>query len=126
MVMCVALATAGMGAMGPAIPVSAQAAPAATAQQQSLFAITYRAGPAWKPGVRMEEQGLRDHFFYVKDLHEKGRIVLAGPMGAEGGLILLRARDQADADAVMAADPAVIAGIFAGQALPFIARFTAP
>lgn len=96
------------------------------AQQRAarpMFAIVYRAGPAWKPGVPMKDQGLRDHFYYVKALHERGDIVYAGPMGPDGGLILIHATDQAAADAIVATDPAVKAGIFVGTVRDFTPRF---
>jgi uncharacterized protein YciI len=109
-----ALATAG----------SAAAQPQSGGGGGLLFAVVYRAGPNWKAGLPMEKQGLRDHFFYMRDLHARGTILLAGPRGAEGGLIILRAADQAEADRILAADPAVTAGLFVGEALPFVARFT--
>lgn len=102
---------------------AAPAQEATTAKARPLFAIVYRAGPAWKPGVAMKDQGLRDHFFYVKALHERGDIVYAGPMGPDGGLILIHAADQAAADALVAADPAVKAGIFVGAVRDFTPRF---
>lgn len=112
---------------------TARAAGAPTATAPAIvYAIVYRAGPRWRPGVPMPEQGLRDHFYYVKGLDNfyyvkgldnGGRIVAAGQLGPDGGLILLHARDQAEADAVIAADPATVAGIFVGEARPFVPRF---
>lgn len=103
---------------------TARAAGAPTATAPAIvYAIVYRAGPRWRPGVPMPEQGLRDHFYYVKGLDNGGRIVAAGQLGPDGGLILLHARDQAEADAVIATDPATVAGIFVGEARPFVPRF---
>ena len=90
---------------------------------QTPFAIIYRAGPAWRRDVPMERQDLRAHFFYLRALDQDGRIILAGPVGPEGGLVVLTASDQADADAVVATDPAVVAGVFVADAMPFIPRF---
>lgn len=88
----------------------------ATAQAaRPLFAIVYRAGPAWKPGVPMQEQELRDHFYYVKALHERGDIVYAGAMGPDAGLMIFHAADQAAAETLMANDPAVKTGILLGD-----------
>ncbi|MFC3713645.1 YciI family protein [Sphingoaurantiacus capsulatus] len=105
-------------------------APATTAQvtppqakAEPLFAIIYRAGPAWKANVPMRDQGLLEHFYYIRDQHRAGRIIVAGPLGAEGGLVLVRAADQAAAEALMKADPAVTAGKFVGTVSPFTARF---
>ncbi len=110
---------------------SAPAATAATPEPQPqpaaaappLFAIVYRAGPAWKPGVPMKEQGLRDHFYYVKALHERGDIVYAGAMGPDGGLMLIHAADQAMADAIATNDPAVKTGIFLADVRLYTPRF---
>ncbi|WP_343518895.1 YciI family protein [Sphingomonas sp.] len=113
---------AGIAAIALAMTAGTSAAQQQTARP--MFATVYRAGPAWKPGVPMKDQGLRDHFFYVKALHERGDIVYAGPMGPDGGLILIHAADQAAADAIAAADPAVKAGIFVGEARDFTPRFT--
>lgn len=108
--------------LGTTIALAQQPAPA-VAPARPLFALVYRAGPAWKPGVPMKDQGLRDHFYYVKALHERGDIVYAGAMGPDGGLMLFHAADQAAADAVAANDPAVKTGIFTGEVRPYTPRF---
>jgi len=95
--------------------------PVATAT--SLFAIVFRAGPAWKAGLPMSEQGLAEHGRYWARLFESGRVFSAGRMGPDGGLVLLHARDLAEAEAVLAADPAVTDGIFIGEARPYVPRF---
>ncbi len=102
---------------------TAAPAPSPAAATRPLFAIVYRAGPAWKPGVPMKDQGLRDHFYYVKALHERGDIVYAGAMGQDGGLMILHAADQAAADAVAAGDPAVKTGIFLADVRRYTPRF---
>ena len=112
-----------------ASPASAQAAPSAAvapeAETLPLFAILYRPGPNWTPDLPLAEQGLLEHFYYMRDLHQRGRIVLAGPLGEDGGLVIVRAADQAEADQIKSADPAVMAGKFVGAATPFVARFAA-
>lgn len=107
-------------AMVLATPAAAQTAPV---EASAIFAVSYSAGPKWKPGVPMRDQGLRDHFFYIKALDDAGRIVIAGPVGDDAGLFLVRAKDQADADAVVSNDPAIKVGIFTGAARPFVPRF---
>ena len=114
-------ATLLTGTIAETLGSTPQQQPAAAARP--LFAIVYRSGPAWKPGVPMKGQGLRDHFYYVKALHQRGDIVLAGPMGPDGGLILIHTADQAAAETVMANDPAVKAGIFTGEARRYTPRF---
>jgi uncharacterized protein YciI len=100
-----------------AVPAAAQpAAPAAgAAQARKLYAILLAPGPAWKPGKPFREQGLRTHFDYWMGIYRSGSIVAAGPLGNDSGLVLLLAPDLTDAEAVMHADPAVVAGIFQGS-----------
>ncbi len=90
---------------------------------RALFLINYRAGPRWRPGVPMRKQGLRDHFYYIKALDEAGRIAVAGPVGDDAGMILLWADSLAEAQRIVAADPAVTAGLFTGDPRAFEARF---
>ena len=101
----------------------AQNQPSASAKESLFYAIVYRAGPNWRADVPMERQGLLPHFNYMRDLHARGTIVLAGPLGRDGGLVVIHARNQAEADGVIAADPAVTAGLFTGEARSFTPRF---
>lgn len=104
--------------LGPlAAPAVAQPAPATAPAPaaEPLFALILAPGPAWKAGRPFSEQGLRPHFDYWMALFRAGRIAAAGPVGSDGGLVLLRAADQAAADAILAADPAIAAGIFTGS-----------
>lgn len=117
-VLAASLLTAGAAMAASPAP---QEQPAAAGRP--LFAIVYRAGPAWKSGVPMKDQGLRDHFYYVKALHEHGDIVYAGAMGPDGGLMLIHAADQTAADAIAANDPAVKTGIFIGEVRRYTPRF---
>ncbi len=124
MLRCVAIAgVAIFGATSVVAQAPAAPATASAVKAEPLFAIIYRAGPAWKANVPMRDQGLLEHFYYIRDQHRAGRIIVAGPLGAEGGLVLVRAADQAAAEALMKADPAVIAGKFVGTVTPFVARF---
>lgn len=109
------------GAITAAATREPQQQPAAATRP--LFAIVYRAGPAWKPGVPMKDQGLRDHFYYVKALHERGDIVYAGAMGPDGGLMIFHAGDQTAAEAIMANDPAVKTGVFLADVRRYTPRF---
>lgn len=97
----------------------APAAPAAAALDQPLFALFFAPGPMWKPGRPFAEQGLRPHFDYWMNLHRQGRIASAGAVGTDSGLVVLRAADQAAADAILAADPAIVSGIFTGTIRPY-------
>lgn len=93
-------------------------------EKMVLFALIYRPGPKWRPGKPFREQiAIREHFAYVKSLFAKGQVFSGGGMGAEHGLVLLYARDQAEADSILTADPMVQAGSFAGEVRRYTPSF---
>jgi hypothetical protein len=104
-------------------PAPIRAIPKPEVATVGLFAIVFRPGPAWKPGLPMSEQGLLKHGQYWAGLFKAGRVFSAGLMGADGGLVLFHARDLAAAEAVLEADPAIETGIFVGDARPYAPRF---
>jgi uncharacterized protein len=89
-----------------------------------LFAAVLGPGPKWKKGQPFKGPGLDQHRAYWKKLHDEGRVASAGPLGDDTGLILLRAKNQAEASAIVAADPAVKAQILRGVALPYNSALT--
>jgi uncharacterized protein len=89
-----------------------------------LYAAVLGPGPKWKKGQPFKGPGLEQHRAYWKKLHEEGRVASAGPIGDDTGLILLRARNQAEASALIAADPAVKAQILRGVARPYSSALT--
>lgn len=84
-----------------------------------LFAVVIGPGPSWKKGQPLKKSGNDKHWQYWQDLHRGGRIESAGPVGKDTGFALLHARDQKDANAVLAADPAIRAGQYRGVARPY-------
>lgn len=111
----------GMSAQGTAANAES-ASPVAEGQQ--LFAMIYSPGPNWRQGKPFGEQvAIREHFAYMKTLFAKGRIFSAGGMGADHGLVLLHAGSQAEADAILAADPMIQAGGFTGVARRYSPSF---
>jgi len=103
-----------------------QAAP--TAQNaRSLFLFVYRPGPSWRPGVPMREQDLRAHGAYHAQLVRDGRSVAGGGfVGMDGGMAIVRAADLAEAQAMLAADPAIVNGVFAADIRHWVPRFHSP
>jgi uncharacterized protein len=89
-----------------------------------LFAAVLGPGPKWKKGQPFKGPGLEQHRAYWKKLHDEGRVASAGPVGDDTGLILLRAKSQAEASALVAADPAVKAQILRGVARPYRSELT--
>jgi uncharacterized protein YciI len=99
---------AGLGAALASGDVAAQ--PAAT---QPSYLCIYRPGPRWLPGKPLSEQPLREHGRYMLDLYQRGVMRLAGRFAdGSGGAMLFGADDDASAQAIVAADPAVVAETF--------------
>ncbi len=58
------------------------------------------------------------HTDYLQSLFDDGRLVLAGPTtggSLDDGVTILEADDEAEARAVMAADPAITSGLMTGE-----------
>jgi uncharacterized protein YciI len=108
-----------------AAPVAAAAqTEAPQTQARQLFLFHYAPGPAWREGVPMREQGLAPHGAYMARLQEEGRLFAGGGyVGADGGLAIVLAADIEEARAVLAADPAVLSGIFVGELRQWRPRF---
>ena len=105
-----------------ALPVAAQA-PAADPPRQ-LFVIHYSPGPAWRPGRPMREQDLRAHGTYYAGLLREGRVFAGGGyVGEDGGLAIVRAANLAEAQALLAADPAISSGVFVATLRQWAPRF---
>ena len=97
---------------------------AAAAPAQPLFAFIYRPGPAWKQGLPMAKQDLREHGAYFARLTAEGRVVAAGGfVGTDGGMAVLRAADADEAARLLAADPAVATGVFQADLRGWAPRF---
>ena len=100
---------AGLGAALVTSDLAAQPAP-----PQPSYLCIYRPGPRWLPGKPLSEQPLREHGRYMLDLYRRGIMRMAGRFAdGSGGAMLFGAADDAGAQAIVAADPAVIAATFA-------------
>jgi uncharacterized protein YciI len=101
-----------MAGLGAALVVGSADVNAASTQPSYL--CVYRPGPRWLPGKPLSEQPLREHGRYMLDLYKRGVMRLAGRFAdGSGGAMLFGADDDASAQAIVAADPAVVAGTFA-------------
>jgi uncharacterized protein len=104
----VQMGLAGLGALASA-GAAAQVAGSATPS----FLCVYRPGPQWLRGKPLEEQPLREHGRYMLELYRRGVMRLAGRFAdGSGGAMLFGAQDAASAQAIVAADPAVVAQTF--------------
>ena len=81
--------------------------------RQPSYLCVYRPGSRWLPGKPLAEQPLREHGRYMLDLYKRGVMRMAGRFAdGSGGAMLFGADDDASAQAIVAADPAVVAETF--------------
>lgn len=91
-----------------------------TSSDQYLGTITPR--PTFINDVTEEENKIMSiHFQYLKDRYEKRKLILAGPILAEGsfGVSILLAENLDEADQFQKQDPSVMAGIMEPKVHPF-------
>src|SRR5687768_10742942 len=87
---------------------------------KTTFLVIYRPGPAWLPGKPVSQQPLNEHGKYMLSLYVKGSMKFAGPLTDDaGGAVVLDVADEAEAKAIVAADPAVKEGIFVYEMHPW-------
>jgi uncharacterized protein YciI len=97
----------------------AVAEPPATAAPRT-FLVIYRPGPAWVQGKPIKQQPPKEHGKYLIGLYAKGAMKLAGPFTDDaGGAVMLEAASDADATAMVKADPAVQRGVFLYEIHPW-------
>jgi uncharacterized protein YciI len=73
---------------------------------KQLFAVIRTHGPAWRTGVKLEQQPAWDaHAAFMDDLADEGFALLAGPLGTDDALIVVRADTEQEIKARLAADP---------------------
>ena len=79
----------------------------------NIFAVMRRGGPALDPARPVEEQvAWGQHASFMLGLAGEGALLMAGPLGArEGALLILRAEDETQVHALLAADPWTIQGV---------------
>jgi uncharacterized protein YciI len=96
----------------------------AVAAPSQLYLFLYRPGPAWRAGMPMQRQELRAHADYHARLVREGRSFAAGGfVGLDGGMAIIRAPNRAEADALLAADPAILNGVFVAEIRQWVPRF---
>jgi uncharacterized protein YciI len=73
----------------------------------SYFVLEYRYGD-----LDARARVRPDHLTYLKALHEKGAVVLAGPVGdGSGAMVVLKAGSQEEAQQIVKDDPYTSAGV---------------
>jgi uncharacterized protein YciI len=109
-------------ALGACATAAAQTDAAPAGRQ--LFLFQYAPGPAWRAGVPMREQGLGPHAAYMGQLQSEGRLFAGGGYASDdGGMAIVMAASEDQARAMLAADPAIVSGIFVAQLRHWRPRF---
>jgi uncharacterized protein YciI len=78
-----------------------------------FFILSYSRGPNWAEGLpRLQQPMIGSHLAYLRGLHEKSQLVMAGPFegAAGGGVAIIQTTSAEDAQAIAQADRGVLAG----------------
>ena len=71
----------------------------------------------------MTEQLVKDHVDFLKDLHEKGRLMFCGPCFEDGtAMLLIKAESKQNADDIIANDPFSIVRFYRQRTIKEIAE----
>jgi uncharacterized protein len=118
----------GAASPQPAAPCSpAMIAPAGTFAMHQYYMGFLRRGPAWSadqtPEVKQISEG---HMAHIRAMAATGKLILAGPFEIEGtppnaiaGILLFDVETMEEARAMASEDPAVKAGRFTLEVLPW-------
>jgi uncharacterized protein YciI len=90
-----------------------------------MFVVIYTPGPAWLAGKPVREQPFyREHGRYMQQVFADKRLIMGGPfLDNQGGLGILDVASVAQADEIVAHDPAVLAKVFQPHVHPWHAFF---
>jgi uncharacterized protein YciI len=90
------------------------------AAKKKTYLVVFKPGPAWVQGKRITEQPLDGHGPYMLSLYTKGVMKFAGPFTDDaGGAYVFEAASEEEADAIMAADPAVVSKVLVPERHPW-------
>lgn len=64
------------------------------------------------PNVETPPEAIKGHIAYLRDLERNGLLLMAGPFtDFHGGMVVIRAKDRADAERIAQTDPFVRDGL---------------
>ena len=91
------------------------------------YVVLVKHGPKWVAGKPAEKQALGNHGRYLQEQMTKGALQWAGQfLDDSGGLVLYKARDEAEVRALAEHDPGVVSGVLAVEWIrPFALGFDA-
>jgi uncharacterized protein len=82
-------------------------------QPQIYYVLFHTPGTSWVEGTDFRQQpGVKEHVNYMASFLGTGKLVIGGPfLDNSGGMMVLRASSQEEAEFLAAADPAVQGGL---------------
>lgn len=115
------------GKTTPTTPASPSRPAEPTYTMRSYFLVLLRRGPAWSPEKTEETKRLgAGHMANIEAMAKAKKLVLAGPTDvpaddrtAIAGIFIIDAKDRAEVDALLAGDPAIVAGRFEPVVMPW-------
>lgn len=88
-------------------------------ENKYLYKITPQVDVSDNMSVQTKEI-MGKHFLYLKDLHTKGKLLLAGPcLDREFGIAIFEAENLEQAEIIMNNDPCISEGVMKGELHPF-------
>ena len=80
------------------------------------FVAHYTPGPNWLKRQPLKDQPLKAHVDYLLALHDRGKLIMAGPLAdGSGGLVVFAAEDIGEVEGMLSSDPAIAGGILAAS-----------
>ncbi len=93
-------------------------------QQEQYFALIYTTGSAWNSELAPNEQPyFREHSKHLAQLRKADKIAI-GARYSDKGLIILKVKDKAEADSIIASDTSIKYKTFKAELYPFNAFYT--
>ena len=99
---------------------------AVSAQEKSqdeefqYFAMIYTTGENWDEGRDYHEQAyFKEHTEFLSKLRKEEKILIGGRY-SDKGFMILKAKDEADALAILASDESVVNKTFKAEIFPFM------
>ena len=117
---------AAQSAAPPAAPPGAKPGADMMARMTTYYVAFLRRSPTWTAGGAGAEELMKGHMANMQRLAKEGKLVLAGPFleqtgpGSLAGLFFLRAGSLAEAQELVDTDPAVQAGRFTREIVPWL------
>ena len=87
---------------------------------RKYFCVIFKRGPKWLPAKSVSEQPLLEHYDFMQQLLDEGKLDFAGRfLDDQGGVAMLTTSSEAEAKQALACEPAIAKGILVAELHPF-------